>query len=161
MTHRYTPPRPDTTRVAAFPAGRRPRERQSGFSLVEILVTLVVLSLGLLGVLGLQVTGLQRNDGAYLRTQASLYAYDIADRMRANRNNALSGTYNLLMSDAAPSGTGIANVDRAEWFTDLGTLPGGDGSINVTNNMATIVVQWNDSRAGGSQTASVTVRTLL
>lgn len=161
MTHLHTPPRPDTSPVAAFPASRRPRGRQSGFSLVEILVTLVVLSLGLLGVLGLQVTGLQRNDGAYLRTQASLYAYDIADRMRANRNNALSGTYNLLMSDAAPSGTGIVNEDRAAWFTDLGTLPGGDGSINVTNNMATIVVQWNDGRAGGSQTASVTVRTLL
>lgn len=135
--------------------------RQTGFSMVEILVTLVVLSLGLLGVLGLQVTGLQRNDGAYLRTQASLYAYDIADRMRANRDNALAGTYNLLMTDSAPTGSGIANLDRSEWFTDLGSLPGGDGSINVAGNVATIVVQWDDSRAGGSQTTSVTVRTIL
>lgn len=156
MTHRYNPPRPDTLRKPPFPGGR-----QSGFSMVEVLVTLVVLSLGLLGVLGLQVTGLQRNDGAYLRTQASLYAYDIADRMRANRDNALSGTYNLLMTDAIPSGTGIANTDRVEWFTDLGSLPSGDGSINVAGNVATIVVQWNDSRAGGGQTASVTVRTFL
>lgn len=135
--------------------------RQTGFSMVEILVTLVVLSLGLLGVLGLQVTGLQRNDGAYLRTQASLYAYDIADRMRANRDNALAGTYNLLMTDTAPTGSGIANLDRSEWFTDLSSLPGGDGSINVAGNVATIVVQWDDSRAGGSQTTSVTVRTIL
>lgn len=135
--------------------------RQSGFSMVEVLVTLVVLSLGLLGMLAMQVTGIQRNDSAYLRTQASLYAYDIADRMRANRDIALSGTYNLLMSDTAPTGSDIANLDRSEWFADLDNLPGGDGSINVTGNVATIVVQWNDSRAGGSQTASVTVRTIL
>lgn len=149
------------SRPGPCPKASSPGNRQTGFSMVEILVTLVVLSLGLLGVLGLQVTGLQRNDGAYLRTQASLYAYDIADRMRANRDNALAGTYNLLMSDSAPSGTGIANLDRSEWFTDIGTLPGGDGSINVAGNIATIVVQWDDSRAGGSQTASVTVRTIL
>lgn len=156
MNPRHPPLRPGTLPDASIPGNR-----QSGFSMVEILVTLVVLSLGMLGMLGMQVTGIQRNDSAYLRTQASLYAYDIADRMRANRDNALSGTYNLLMSDSAPTGTGIANLDRTEWFSDLGSLPGGDGSINVAGNVATIVVQWNDTRAGGNQTASVTVRTIL
>lgn len=156
MTHRNLSPSRDSLCKVAGRGGR-----QHGFSMVEILVTLVVLALGLLGVLGLQVTGLQRNDSAYLRTQASLFAYDIADRMRANRDSALEGDYNLPMEEPAPTGADIVNLDRAEWFADLRTLPNGDGSINVAGNVATIVVQWNDSRAGGSQTASVTVRTLL
>ena len=56
----------------------------SGFTLIEILVTMVIMSGGLLGLAGLQATALRDNIGATLRTQAVLYANDIAERMRAN-----------------------------------------------------------------------------
>ena len=58
--------------------------QSQGFSLVEVLVALLVLSIGLLGLAALQTTSLQYNTGSYLRTQATFLAYDIIDRMRAN-----------------------------------------------------------------------------
>ena len=63
---------------------------QSGFNLLEVLVTLVILSLGILGAAGLQRAALQNGHSALLCTQAALYTYDMADRMRANRAVAVS-----------------------------------------------------------------------
>ncbi len=57
-----------------------------GFSLIEVLVALLVLSIGLMGLAALQITSLQFNTGSYFRTQATFLAYDIVDRMRANIN---------------------------------------------------------------------------
>lgn len=56
----------------------------SGFTLIEIMVTIVVMSIGFLGLAGLQATALRSNSGATLRTQAVLYANDMAERIRAN-----------------------------------------------------------------------------
>src|SRR3989304_2881609 len=61
-----------------------PSASQKGFSLIEVLVALLILSIGLLGLAALQTTSLQYNTGSYLRTQATFLAYDILDRMRAN-----------------------------------------------------------------------------
>ncbi len=63
-----------------------------GFTLLEILVAVLVLSIGLLGIAGLQVTGLRFNHSAYARTQATLLAYELADRMRANRPNDVAAS---------------------------------------------------------------------
>ena len=65
-----------------------PCRRESGFSLIEVLVALLVLSIGLLGLAALQAQGLRFNHDAYVRTQATNLAYDIVDRMRVN-NTAL------------------------------------------------------------------------
>ncbi len=64
-----------------------------GFSLLEVLVAIVILSVGLLGIAGLQVKGLQVNHSSYMRTQATLLAYDMADRMRANITRQQDGSY--------------------------------------------------------------------
>jgi len=61
----------------------RPR-RTSGFTLIEVLIAVLVLGIGLLGVAGLQSVALSMNQGSYVRTQATVLARDIADRMRAN-----------------------------------------------------------------------------
>ena len=66
-------------------------DRISGFTLLEVLVALVILSIGLLGLAGLQAASLRYNHSSYLRSQATLIAYDIVDRMRANRQEALNG----------------------------------------------------------------------
>ncbi|TVQ74653.1 MAG: type IV pilus modification protein PilV, partial [Oceanospirillales bacterium] len=63
--------------------------KQNGVSLIEILIALVVLSIGLLGMAALQTRTLSLNHSAYQRTQAVNLSYDIVDRMRSNRRAAL------------------------------------------------------------------------
>ena len=58
--------------------------QQSGFSLLEVLIAVVITSIGLLGLAAMQATGLRNNHSAYHRSQATVLAYDIADRMRSN-----------------------------------------------------------------------------
>jgi type IV pilus assembly protein PilV len=121
--------------------------RHRGFTLIEIMVAVVVLAIGLLGLAGLQATSLRFNNSAYHRSQATNLAYDIVDRMRVNRQVALNGGYNIAITAAAPTGTTLADVDRAEWRTALAnTLPMGTGGITRTNNIFTITIQWDDSR---------------
>jgi type IV pilus assembly protein PilV len=62
----------------------KPHKSVTGFTLIEILVALLVVSVGLLGVATLQVRGQQFNQVAYFRTQAAFLAHDIMERMRIN-----------------------------------------------------------------------------
>jgi type IV pilus assembly protein PilV len=129
----------------------RPRSRRDrGFTLIEALVALLVLSIGLLGVAALQLTSLRSNHSSSLRSQATLLAYDIVDRMRANQNAAMAGSYDIALS-ATPSGGTVAGDDLVRWKQNLtNTLPAGRGSVARTGAGAatrfTITVQWDDSR---------------
>lgn len=124
-----------------------PPRRVSGMTLIEVLVAVLILSIGLLGLAGLQTLSLRSNHSAYLRSQATILAYDIADRMRANRQSALSGWYNIELEEAASSDTSIAATDLKEWKAALSTvLPAGDGSITVNDGNVTIIVAWDDER---------------
>lgn len=129
--------------------------KQSGFTLLEILVAMLVLSIGLLGLAGLMASSMRNNLSASHRTQATWMAYDIIDRMRANRANAITGSYTtglgapVACTVAAPAGTlTVQAQDIAAWKSQLAcVLPTGDGSIAVTNAArATVVIQWDDSR---------------
>lgn len=132
---------------------------QAGFSLLEVLIAMAIMAVGLLGLAGLQAQGLKNNQSAYFRSQAALFAYDMVDRLRADRVAAIAGSYNLTMAAAAPNGTSLVDTERAGWLGQLAVLPIGDGSIDVTSaGVATVTVQWNDSRAtGGSSTESLQV----
>jgi type IV pilus assembly protein PilV len=68
--------------------------RESGFSLLEVLIALLIFSLGLIGMAGLMVVSVKTNHSAYLRTQASFMAESMADRMRSNRRALWTGLYN-------------------------------------------------------------------
>jgi type IV pilus assembly protein PilV len=126
---------------------------QRGFTLIEVLVTVVVLAVGLLGLAGLQATTMRFNHSAYMRSQATNLAYDIADRMRVNRKQASDGAYDLEMPDTPQacttpvlSGT-LANQDIQEWRNALAcTLPSGTGSITRSGGVLTVRIQWDDSR---------------
>lgn len=128
---------------------------QRGFTLLEVMVAVVVLAIGLLGLAGLQATATRFNDSAYQRSQATALAYDIADRMRANREAALTGggypgpVQNPAPACAilgAPAGT-LAQQDIAAWRNALAcTLPSGTGSIARNAGIYTIVIQWSDNR---------------
>lgn len=102
-----------------------------GFSLVEVLVALLVLSVGLLGLAMLQVEGMKLNSDAYLRTQATTLAYDILDRIRANKSASDSGQYclngpglesNSTCTNAKPTGANASNCGD----TTTGCPSGGD-----------------------------------
>lgn len=116
-------------------------------------MTLVVLSLGILGLAGLQSTALKNTNSALLRAQAAQFAYDMADRLRANRAAAVAGNYDLAMAAAKPTGTSLPDTDRAGWLTQVESLPAGDGAIAVTAaGVATITVQWSEAAMGGGTT---------
>lgn len=108
---------------------RRP-ERARGFSMLEVLVALLVLSVGLLGLAALQTVGLKFNTQSYQRTQAVLNAYDIIDRVRANPSGILTGSYdNIGTTDTPPSlptcpcsPAQMADFDIAQWKASLSSL---------------------------------------
>ena len=68
----------------------RSRARSAGFSLIEVLISILVLSFGMLGVASLLATSLSGSHTSSLRTQAIVLADDLADRMRANRSTGVA-----------------------------------------------------------------------
>jgi type IV pilus assembly protein PilV len=118
-----------------------------GFTLIEVLIALLLLSIGVLGLAGLQLKALKFNQTAAVRSQATFLAYSIADCMRANRDAAKAGSYNLAMDATAGTGTSISAVDLANWRSALKTqLPSGNGSITSSGDVFTITVQWDESK---------------
>ena len=118
-----------------------------GFTLVEVLAALVIISVGLLGLAALQGQSLRGNHSASMRTQAVNQAENIVDRMRANRTEALDGAYaiGLGIDPAAPAYSGLVLVDLQEWRDLLSqSLSLGDGSIAIDGNVCTVVVQWTE-----------------
>lgn len=147
--------------------GQLSPKKQKGFTLIEILVAVVILSIGLLGVASLQVQGLRNNQSAYLRSQASLLAYDMADRMRTNSGQAILGAYddfdslgtvpsdpNCISSALGCNDANLADNDLFEWAQRLnGTaesnilLPDAQGKIiRGDGNQFTIEIIWNETQ---------------
>ncbi len=152
----------------------RHARRVDGFTIIEVLISLLILSVGLLGLASLQVVGLQNTQGGAQRAQAAFLAYDITDRMRTNPAAVTAGSYNL----AAPVTTGMGGMgapnpapivmvdcfgaaancsvaqmaahDLGQWQTQLGAyLNAGTGAIttvdNGTTTQLTVTLQWSDA----------------
>ena len=77
------------------------RSAQRGVGILEVLIAVVVVSLGMLGVAGLQLTGMKHSTGGFNRSKATLYAEDIASRMRVNKSGVLDAAYDGHDSSAA------------------------------------------------------------
>lgn len=136
--------------------------RQRGFGLIEVLVSMLVLGIGILGMVGLQLNAMKYNHTAAVRTQATFLAYDIADRMRANRVNARAGNYDISLAASAPSGSSTASVDLQQWKSALASqLPEGGGAVERSGNNMRITVQWDEGRSGGSATQQFVFETRL
>lgn len=139
-----------------------PSAVQQGFSMLEILITLVIVATALLGTAGLQIYAMRVNKGSQFRTQAIFLASSIAERMEANKAGAVAGNY--VASSAAPAtigtncetaacdSTNLARYDLSQWeaaITDpLFPLPGASWSITQTTagNPSTysILISWTD-----------------
>jgi type IV pilus assembly protein PilV len=157
---------------------------------VEVLVALLVMSIGLLGVGKLVLFSARSNDSAYLRSQATALAYSILDDMRANRLTALNTGYDVAAANAVANpgvlcnqgaacttGAQLAQFDLYQWSTRLRALgPSGNGSVKTnavtdptsgtTIYTATISVSWDDTVArqtfdGATGTVSVVLETIL
>jgi len=118
------------------------KRNPSGFTLLEVLIALLVFSLGLLGMAGLLIVAVKTNHSAYQRTQASFLAQSMADRMRANTQRVWTGDYSTTYpsGDTDPCGSGaacsradVATRDKAIWSTQLSDLlPNANAVITCT-----------------------------
>ena len=131
---------------------RPPQKKQTGFSMIETMVALFILAVGILGLSALHATSLRGASSSHYRSQAVLLAYDMMDRMRSARTEALAGGYNIGI--AADPGAGnavppVADDDLFDWFdVYLRILPSGDAIIACDNaGICTVTMQWDDSRA--------------
>lgn len=141
------------------------KQHCTGTTLIEVMVTVVILAISLIGIAGLQVFGVRHNHSAYLRSQSTILAYDILDRMRANRTmSATTNAYLLNFGDfVPPAGTDcsddsqtctpleIAQYDMSQWATAVaGVMPLGEAQIQVQDlpdrRIYTISLKWRDRR---------------
>ena len=133
-----------------------------GFTLLEVMIALVIFSIGLLGLAGLQARGLQSNSAAHYRTVAAILAYDMADRLRSNPTGVSNGAYNALTvaPGAAPAPNCVtaactpdeqAAYDYYEWTTQAANqLPSGHGTVTGAGAQFTIIVMWNEDRTANA-----------
>lgn len=147
----------------------RVRATVRGFSLIEVMVALVIFSVGLLGMGKMLLISMKANSSSYSSTQAWAAANAMLDRIRANRATALSGSasgYSLPSLTIAGSisagncesgscsGGNLATYDVATWLSALSSsygLPSGEGQIVFNQSggqtLVTITVAWDDSIA--------------
>jgi len=122
--------------------GRRSVGRSAGYTLIEVLVALLVISLGLLGMAALQVSALKQNQNAYARSQVLTAAHGIADRIRANEAGLSAGNYfgtsdeynsddpDTSCEDAVCTAAQMATYDLNNWkFYLQENVVGGGGCV--------------------------------
>lgn len=161
------------------------RPGSKGFTLIEVLVTLVVISIGLLGLGRLQGFGLAMSSSSHLRLKATYKAYELADRMRANQGalaSYLNSSGSQVTSCTQAAGCGpsqLAQNDLYEWTSDLARqLPGGVGTVCVDSTpddgtfaspqcdgigpgaggVYAVKVWWTDDKSGTPRRFITTVR---
>lgn len=120
--------------LALTPA--RPRGTQAGFSILEVLIAIIILSFGMLGAVGMQAAALQSNKEARYQAMATTFARELAEEMRGNHNIAINpdpalNPFLMTFSDssaiaapasncftsACPDATAVAVWNVADWQT--------------------------------------------
>jgi type IV pilus assembly protein PilV len=141
------------------------RSQQNGVGLIEVLVAVLVLSIGFLGIAALQAVSLSTNNSAMTRSMATIDTYSILDAMRSDIANAEGGSYNqTVTANNCQDGTNLSGSQLYQWCTrlgkDLGATANTTGAINCTaTGDCTITVVFDDSRAGMSGVSNQTVTT--
>ncbi len=132
------------------------RRQQAGVSLIEVLVSLLILSIGMLGAAALQMNALKFTDSSTASSQASFIAYDMMDRIRANPD----GNYTLASLAAAPVASDLRTQDLADFAANVTAMGGTSASnISVVGRVVTITIVWSDARAAGARAVDNTAST--
>jgi type IV pilus assembly protein PilV len=139
-------------------------KRQTGFGLVEVLVSLLIMSIGLLGIASLQVMALKNVGSSMERSQAVIQTYSYLDVLRANRAQAVISSLDLPLTCDAEN-LAASKVEQRKWITQLQETLGPQACGQVEclgGGKCTITVQWDDSRAeGGLAEQQLVTETML
>lgn len=156
------------------------RKIQNGTSLIEILIAVLILSLGTLGMAAMQVRAIKGNVSSLQRSQAVMLSYYLLDAMRVDRDSAKALSYNTgtltgldtingkICNPNSITGTTLADVNRKHWVE---SIKQNVGNISDTTSCGAVYcdaigncrvqVIWDDSRSGGLGTQTVETRTRL
>ncbi len=161
---------------------KKPLYLEFGTTLMEVLVSLLVLSFGLLGIAGVQSVSLRNNQAAYYRTQATMLTSEAIERMRGNKIGVANGDYDnaagaataTCFTVAGCTSAEMADQDVLDWTASVAAaLPGGvgiicldssgnDGTATVpacdgAGTIYAVKIFWDDNRDG---TANQAIRTM-
>lgn len=103
-----------------------PKKTQKGFTMIEVLVAVLVLAIGLLGVAGVQLVSMQQTVNSTLRSEATMYAQSVAERVRSNGGSNLTA--------------GEITKLKTQMQADLGT--GADVKVTMNGDVAKVEVSW-------------------
>ena len=131
--------------------------------MIEVLVAVLVLSIGLLGIAAMQAAALRNSQSSLERSTATVLVYSIFDAMRANANVARVGGYNMGLTCNVPGGGDLAANDRAAWMTRVqqNLNDTACGQIQCAADQCTVTIRWDDARGTGgtaTQTFATTTR---
>ena len=168
----------DNPRIA-FKEGKVVHLTQRGFSLVEVLISIIILSFGLLGMVGLQAAAIQANREAKTQSSASSFARELAEMMRRNRNIGVLTSGNPYMGNftsplapttasyclkvgntACSTATDVANAEMTEWLSRVDAeLPGARVSVCVDSAPFTSggMPQWTCTSSGTAATTVIKI----
>lgn len=129
------------------PHPRRQRRAESGATMIELLVSVLIFTFGMLGLIGMQTKTLGYSQMSLYRSQATALTDDIFDRMRADRGNAKKGDWNTPLTQKAAdiSGASVALTDLADWKQQVeALLPAGVASVSVVAGVVTVEIKWDE-----------------
>lgn len=149
-----------------------PPRRQRGATMIEVLVSFLIVSFGLLAMVAMQNAAMQFNKTSEYRSVATLLANDLGDRMKANAVSALAGDYDRTgaysPASSIPTRTDCADPancsvqelaarDEGEWLRTLYYgLPSSDAYVvaNTANRAIDIWIAWRDPSNASDPTAT-------
>lgn len=130
------------------------RHEQQGAGLLEVMISVLIMGIGLLGIAAMQATALKNSQSSLERSQAVIQSYAILESMRANRQAAVNGEYNRGLTCNPPAAGTLAQSDVNAWIASLETTLGNTantcGAIQCNAADCTVTVQWDDSRGTGN-----------
>lgn len=130
------------------------KRRQSGATLLEVLVSIIILALGLLGYAGLQTVSLKGSNGAYYRSLATMASYDLIDRMRVDKARVVAGDYDMAYG-GDPDAPDALDWKNTYFSAGSPAFPGGQAKVifNGGNNSVKVYIKWvgeDDTNNDGS-----------
>lgn len=129
--------------------------RQSGSSLLEVLIAVLVLAIGLLGMAAMSAVTIKNSNSSAARSQAVMHVYSLMDTLRLNRADAVGGAYNVGWECSAQTSDADTGFDATVFNGWLGVVqqslgdPQACGRIACGVESCSVGIRWNDSRGTG------------